>query len=52
MYDDEWMSNFSGKAGPRLRQTFENDLGELPASLAALLQKLGESEEVELPLAA
>lgn len=52
MYDDEWMSNFSRKAGPRLKENFEQDLGELPPPLTQLLQRLRESEDAELALAA
>jgi hypothetical protein len=52
MYDDGWMKTFSGKAGPRLRLRFEEDLGGLPAALKQLLQTLRETEPVELPAAA
>jgi hypothetical protein len=50
MYNDEWISGFSTKAAPRLREMFEQELGDLPPLLATLLQQLKETEKV-LPLA-
>ncbi len=51
MHQDDWFSEFNKKAAPRLRETFEKDLGAVPEFLSELLQRLKESEEV-LPLAA
>ncbi len=51
MQNDDWFSEFNKKAAPRLRETFEKELGPVPDFLMELLQQLRESEEA-LPLAA
>lgn len=51
MHEDDWFGEFNRKAAPRLRETFEKELGPVPEFLTELLQQLRESEEA-LPLAA
>ena len=47
MYEDDWLTEFSNRSTPRLREIFERELDGIPQPMFDLLAQLRQAERAK-----